>query len=246
MTDTAHPPDETLDDLVRRVDPDRWLAVRFIGDAAARADILTLYAFNHELARIAPAVTNPLMGEIRLAWWREALDEIAQGRPVRRHPAAEALAEVVRRRPLDTAKLYRMVDARAADLDPTPFPDAVSLYGYLDDTAGALMDAAAEVLGAEASAAPSAARAWGVAGLARAHWIAGMPNRLPPDWSASDVSAATDSLLLTSRAELKGLPVEAFPAVAYATLARPYARRKDLTDLGKRARLVWATVRGKL
>ena len=26
---------ETLDDLVRRVDPDRWLASRFIGDMAA-------------------------------------------------------------------------------------------------------------------------------------------------------------------------------------------------------------------
>ena len=68
---------ETLDDLVRRVDPDRWLASRFIADASARADVIALYAFNYELARVAGGVSNALMGEIRLTWWREAMEEIA-------------------------------------------------------------------------------------------------------------------------------------------------------------------------
>ncbi len=245
MTDS--PPDPAdLDALVRRADPDRWLASRFIGDRQARADVIALYAFNDELARIAPAVTNPLMGEIRLAWWREALDEIAEGRPVRRHPVAEALAEVAGRRRLDLELLQGMVAARGQDLDPGPFPAAVDLYAYLDGTAGALMALAAGVLGATTSETTSAGRAWGVAGLARSHWLAGAPSRLPPDWTAADVAAAVDSLLQSSRDELRALPVAAFPASAYATLARSYARRRALTDLGKRARLVWATAVGRL
>ena len=54
-----------LDDQVRQGDPDRWLASRFIADRAARADVVALYALNIELARIAEAVREPLMGEIR-------------------------------------------------------------------------------------------------------------------------------------------------------------------------------------
>jgi phytoene synthase len=50
---------ETLDDLVRRVDPDRWLASRFIADLKARADVIALFAFNYELARVAGGVSTP-------------------------------------------------------------------------------------------------------------------------------------------------------------------------------------------
>src|SRR5580693_2208603 len=101
-----------LDAEVRGADPDRWLASRFIGDADARADVIALYAFNHELARIAETVREPLMGEIRLAWWREALDEIFAGAAPRRHPVVDALSLAVRRRNLARAPLEAMVEAR--------------------------------------------------------------------------------------------------------------------------------------
>jgi phytoene synthase len=45
--------DNDLDALVRRMDPDRWLASRFIADRQARADVVALYAFNYQLARVA-------------------------------------------------------------------------------------------------------------------------------------------------------------------------------------------------
>ena len=81
-----------LDAMMRRVDPDRWLSSRFVGQPDARADIVALYAFDHELARAPRIASNALLGEMRLTWWREALDEIFEGRPVRHHPAAQALA----------------------------------------------------------------------------------------------------------------------------------------------------------
>ena len=66
---------DDLDDLIRRVDPDRWLTSRFVGDAAARGVLVALYAYDHELARALRVASAPLMAEIRLTWWREAASE---------------------------------------------------------------------------------------------------------------------------------------------------------------------------
>src|SRR3954468_9374408 len=100
MDDAPEDDPGDLDALIRRVDPDRWMSSRFIADPLARADVIAIYAFDHELARAPKVSSNPLIGEIRLTWWREALDEVFEGRPVRRHPTAEALALAVRRRDL--------------------------------------------------------------------------------------------------------------------------------------------------
>ena len=64
--DTPDPDMGDLDALMRRVDPDRWLSSRFIADPAARADVVSLYAYDHELARAPKVTSNALMGEIRL------------------------------------------------------------------------------------------------------------------------------------------------------------------------------------
>ena len=49
---------DDLDDLIRRVDPDRWLSSRFISDERARADVIALYAYDHELARAPKVASN--------------------------------------------------------------------------------------------------------------------------------------------------------------------------------------------
>ena len=53
---------DDLDGLVRRVDPDRWLATRFIADEAKRADVIALYAFDYELARARQVTSNAADG----------------------------------------------------------------------------------------------------------------------------------------------------------------------------------------
>jgi len=82
----------------------------------------------------------------------------------------------------------------------------------------------------------SAARAWGLAGLARL-------GRLPDEWPPAE---AVDRALAAARRELAGLPVAAFPAAAYAALARPYVRRGSPSELGKRFRLTLAVARGRI
>jgi phytoene synthase len=237
-------PAEDIADTVRTSDPDRWLASRFIADGEARADVLALYAFDHVLARVPAMVTEPLMGEIRLTWWREALDEIEQGRAVRSHPVSLALAEAVRRRRIDRAPLDAMIEARFGDLDATPFADEAELLAYADQTAGALAAAAAQALGAPADlpAVGLAGRAYGLAVMAHRRAIGGR-TRLP---ETLDVKRLADTAIMEARAGLKALPTDAFPAVAYAALSRRYARGAHMTVLEKQLRLVWATATGQV
>ncbi len=120
---------EDFDALVRRVDPDRWLSTRFVAEPAARADLLTLYAFDHELARASAVTSTPLLAEIRLTWWIEMLDEAYGGRPVRRHPVAQALADVIARRALPRSAIEPMIEVRLAVLDAGgPVSEAEAVY----------------------------------------------------------------------------------------------------------------------
>lgn len=58
----------------------------------ARSRLIALLALDLELARIPHTVSEPLLGQIRLQWWRDAITEARQGRPPA-HPVAQALAE---------------------------------------------------------------------------------------------------------------------------------------------------------
>jgi phytoene synthase len=231
---------EDLDGLVRRVDPDRWLASRFVADRARRAALIALYGFSHELARAPEAASQPLIAEMRLTWWREAVVEIFEGRPVRAHPTAQGLAAAVRSTGLPREPLEALAEARLRDLEGWPL-GAEEATAYVDATAGRLMALAVRALDPEADphAVRGAARAWGLAGL----WRLG---RLPADWTAADVRGRVEEALAAARRELAGLPVAAFPAVAYAALSRPYARGLAPSEFGKRARLTLAVARGRI
>jgi len=233
---------ETLDDLVRRVDADRWLATRFIGDAAARADVIALFGLNYELARVAGGVSNALMGEIRITWWREAMEEIAAGKPPRKHPNVEALAASK----FDPNALAALAEARFSDLDEGPLRDEAAVLAYVDSTAGALAVLAARRLdpSADPHAVKGAARAFGLTGLWRLKQTG--RSRLPEAWTQADVAARVETQLKAARAEVRGLPVAAFPAVAPAALVRPYLKGREMGDLEKKARLTFAVATGKL
>ena len=45
----------------------------------ARRVLFPLYAFNVEVARAPWVTSEPMIGEMRLQWWRDALEEIARG-----------------------------------------------------------------------------------------------------------------------------------------------------------------------
>jgi phytoene synthase len=243
--DIAHrndAPDTDLDALVRRVDPDRWLASRFIADAKARADVIALYAFNYELARVAGGVSNALMGEIRLTWWREAMEEIAAGLPARKHPTVEAVAAAG----YPLSALAEMAEARMADLEAAPFETEGQVLAYVDATAGAVMMLAAWRLDPKSDlhAVQDAARAYGLAGLWRLK-RAGV-QRLPADWTQGQVRRRVGAARAKANAALKALPVAAFPAAAPAALARAQTGGRELGMLESQVRLTWAVATGRI
>lgn len=227
---------QDLEAQVRAAHPDRWLASRFIDDAAARADVMALYAFDHELARVAVSVREPLMGEIRLTWWREAMEEVQAGKPPRRHPVVEAVSAA-----FAPGALAELPEGRFPDLDKAPFTEG-GLFAWLDTTEGAVMALAAKRL--DPASVPEqvrgAARAYGLARL----WRAQSP-RLPKDWTRADVKARVEAERVAASGELRSLPVAAFPAVAYAALAGPYVRR-SVGELEKRVRLTLAVMSGRV
>jgi phytoene synthase len=244
MADPAPPLQDDIEDPVRRSDPDRWLAAKFMADPAVRADVMAIYAFDHVLARVPFQVSEPLMGEIRLTWWREVLDEIYEARPVRSHPVALALADAVRRRSLVRAPLDAMLESRFDDIAPQPFDNLDAAILYADQTSGAVMQAAVQALNgpANAQAARLAGRAYGLAAMAHRRAIGGQ-TRLG---EGLDVQPAIRFALKEAAPGLKVLPIQAFPAVAYACLARRYAKGAQLPQLEKQLRLVWATATGTL
>lgn len=169
-------PPASLTDTVRRDDPDRYLAALFAPETV-RARLLVLYAFYGEIARIPDAVSEPVIGEMRLAWARDATGDLfANPRKVRRHDVYEALAEMLDGPGApDRAGLVTLIEARSADLGEGAFPDAAERQAYVDRTAGMLLRLAARACApdwvpAEAgeAALTAAGRAWGYTGLLRA------------------------------------------------------------------------------
>ena len=81
--------------LVRAADKDRYLAALFV-PAAARPHVFVLYAFNAELAAVRERAREPLAGEVRLQWWREAI-EGSRGGEAAANPVAAALLDTIER-----------------------------------------------------------------------------------------------------------------------------------------------------
>lgn len=230
MDEDATPPADDLDALIARVDPDRWLSSRLIAEPQARADVIALYAYDHELARAPKVASNALLGEIRLAWWREVLDEAYGAGPVRRHPTAVALADVIARRGLPRAPLEVMIDARYRQLDPEPL-DGDEAVLLARETAGAAARLGALIL-ADAGEGDRAEAAGALWALGRRR-LAG-EGALPP------------ALLTPLRRQARGLGVAAFPAGAHGTLARAYDRGFEPSPVGKRWRITLAALMGRL
>lgn len=242
---------EDISATVRRVDEDRWLASRF-APPKVRERLIAIYALNYEIARSAETVSTPALGDIRHAWWREALDEVHGGKPARAHPVLDAYARAHAEAPFLLQPWLAMIEARSADLEHAPFTSIEALTRYVDATAGALMHLAVAAIDASAPARTlafiqPAARAWGYAGLLRA----------APVWQARGRSLGVDAETLKrvgweARRQAQALareqPAQLFPAFGYVALAPRYLRDPARAPflIGRQLRLVVASASGKL
>lgn len=152
--------------LLRERDRDLWLACLF-APQPARRHIHALYAYAIEAADVRGRVSQPLLGEMRLRWWSDALSGVAEG--VRAHPVADALIDTVTRFDLPRAELVALADAHVADLYDDQMPDLETLEHYCRMTSAGPMRWAARILGADPSSAfDEAGLALGITRMLRA------------------------------------------------------------------------------
>ncbi|MEA1675083.1 phytoene/squalene synthase family protein [Nitrospirillum sp. BR 11163] len=171
MAPTAQPTLSYCLDTVRRQDPDRFLTLLF-APADRREDLAALYAFNHEVAKTREVVTEPMLGQIRLQWWRDSIAGIYEGEP-RRHEVVQPLAQAAQRHGLDRVQFELLVDAREADMDDAAPADLSCLVSYAEVTSAPLVRLALQILGvapegAAATVAAHVGRGWALAGILRA------------------------------------------------------------------------------
>ncbi|MGI9435841.1 MAG: phytoene/squalene synthase family protein [Geminicoccaceae bacterium] len=130
---------------VRAQDPDRYLATLF-APPETRDALFALYAFNHEIAKVRWMVREPMVGLIRLQWWRDALDGIDRN-DVLAHPVVQGLHRAISVRGLERAGLDLAIDAREQELEAPPPADLPALERHLAATSGTVVRAALSILG---------------------------------------------------------------------------------------------------
>lgn len=241
---------------VERGDPERFASV-MASPVAARGVLFALYAFNLEVARAPWVTAEPMIAEMRLQWWRDALEEIRTGGTVRRHEVVTPLSRVLDAE--GAVLLDQLVQARRWDIYRDAFEDAGHFAQYLERTAGHLMLVAARCLGkVSREQALDAGYAQGLAAFLRAVPELEAKGRVPlVDGRAEAVAVlAQDGLMRLDRVGPVARPVR--PAFLAAWQARPLlaraARRPGrvadgtlaLSDLARRVRLARVALGGRV
>ncbi|MDO8980001.1 MAG: phytoene/squalene synthase family protein [Afipia sp.] len=152
-------------DLVRAQDFKAYAASLFVPPEARRA-WMALAAFNAEVAHVRDHVSQPLPGEIRLQWWRDALtggSQTADHGAVEGNPVAAELLRAMTLYDLPIEAFVRLIDAHVFDVYDDPMPDMAALEAHCRDTSAAMYALRAKVLGVNS---PETARLAEHAGIA--------------------------------------------------------------------------------
>lgn len=200
---------------MRRHDRDRYQTALFAPEDRREA-LLALYAFNYEVARVREVVTEPMLGQIRLQWWREVIDAAYAGAPPRTHDVARPLAAAIARFALGREHFERLIDARERDLADEAPATLAALEDYAEGTSATLIHLALEVLGAADPPASAAAREIGI-GYALAGVLRAMPFHARA--GRSYVPAESAARLALDPADYAGLRASAALRSAAAEIA---------------------------
>lgn len=240
-------------DRLRQFDRDRYLTALF-APRERRDALFALYAFNLEIARIAESTTEPLIGEMRLQWWRDVIDGAYGGKARYGDAVAKSLGEVIATHNLTRSHFDRLLEARAFDLAGRPPASLDELKAYALATSGGLQCLALEILGVDKDsdafrAGSAVGVAWALTGLLRAvpfHGRAGRrylpgdliaaagmaPEALSLDQStpvmaivAKSLAEAAGSALRQARQRQCAMPGRALPALMLGALADRYLAR---------------------
>lgn len=146
-------------------DPERALAVAY-APRAARLALSALFALDERLGQVVASTSEPMIGLMRLTWWREALEKLDRA-PAPAEPLLSALAEYVLPHGVTGAALAAIEDGWAALIDGEADEEAIARHGR--ERGGNLFAAAATLLGARDMRLRTAGETWALTDLSLRH-----------------------------------------------------------------------------
>lgn len=156
--------------LLHDADRDVWLACLF-APQEARPHLHAIYAFASEIAGVREKTSQPLLGEMRLRWWYDALEAPPDDNGgARAHPVADALFDTIEKHALAHSEIIELLEARTFDLYDDPVETLEELETYCARTITAPMRWSAKVLaeGESSDALQHAGSASGLTSILRA------------------------------------------------------------------------------
>lgn len=132
----------------------------------ARGGLSALFAFDERLGGIVSSTSEPMIGLMRLAWWREALEKLDRD-PAPAEPLLGLIADNALPRGITGASLAAIEDGWAALLDGEPDAEAIARHGR--ERGANLFRAAAALLGADDARLATAGEVWALADLGYRH-----------------------------------------------------------------------------
>lgn len=141
--------------------PDTQLAISYA--LRGRDGVVALFALDDRLAEIVAKASDPLIGQMRLTWWREAAEALDRAPPPA-EPILRGLAEQALPRGVSGASLAAVIDGWEALLETPLSDDAIERHGMRGE---ALFTALAAVMDARDPMVGEAGSGWALADLAR-------------------------------------------------------------------------------
>lgn len=191
-------------------DPERGLALAYAPDDGRRAALSALLALDAALGEVVRSTTQPALGQIRLAWWREQLTRLDNAPPPAM-PVLATLATDVLPRGVNGAALAAVVDGWDVLIEEDALDEA-ALDRFATERGGRLFALATMVLGGDTAVAQRLGRGWALFDLARhqsdretaarADMLAGRALAGP----LTGVARSLGMLALSARLELAGVP----------------------------------------
>lgn len=215
------------------IDPERRLILAY-APAARRAGLAALLALDDALAQLLRTTHEPALGQMRLAWWREALERLDHA-PAPAEPVLKALEAEVLRHGVTGASLVPIVHGWEVLIEEEVLDaDAMRRFG---EGRGQLFLAAGRLLG-ETGGDPlePAGQGWALADL------------------AANLGSADETALARALAEplLAGATARRWSRPARALGALVHRARLDLAEGRQRAgapgrvgRLLWHRLTGR-
>lgn len=214
--------------LLRETDRERYLATLY-APPDKRPALTALYAFNAETAAVRDRIHEPMAGEVRLQWWRDAITAgpgIHTGNPV-----ADAVHDMIEAYQLPASAFERLLEARIFDLYDDPMPDRASLEGYCGETASTVIQMAALILDRDAAA--RWADAAGHAGCAQA--MTGLLRLLPLHRARGQCFLPADLLAASGTSPQELIAAENREAARHAVVAMAALAREHWEAFASRA-----------